>query len=396
MLIKASKPVAGIKPYFFASLNKTFAELREKGVDIIRLDMGSPDLPPADFIVDKLVESARNPKKHGYSPAGGSPSFLKAVANYYKRRFNVDVNPDTETLALIGSKEGIFNINRTLLDPGDLVLLPDPHYPVYRAGVNLAEGRIHYMPLRKENGFLPDFDQIPEDVAREAKMMWLNYPNNPTGAVADLAFFKKAVDFARKYEILIVHDVPYCDLTFDGYLAPSILQVEGAKDVAIEFNSLSKTYNMAGWRIGMAVGNTEVIRLLGVYKSQIDSSIFSPIMDAGEVALNSDQSWLVDRNMIYKERRDVVYHGMKELGFEVDLPQAALYIWAKLPAQFDDAQKFCAQVLQDTGVSMTPGLVYGPSNNNYVRISIVIPTDRIVEAIERLKDWMKKNGKTFR
>ncbi len=383
-----SKAVANLRPYFFAGLKTVISNLQEKGVDVIRLDMGSPDLPPSSFIIDTLIESVKNPKKHGYSPAGGSQGFLKAVSTYYKRRFNVDIDPKTEALALIGSKEGLFNLNHTFLDPEDLVLLPDPYYPVYLAGAQLADAVHYFMPLTKENNFLPDFNAIPKNVAKEAKIMWLNYPNNPTGAVADLDFFKKAIDFARENDILIAHDAPYCDLCFDGFEAPSILEVEGAKDVAVEFNSLSKTYNMAGWRIGMAVGNQEAIRLLANYKSQIDSSIFLPIMDAGQAALTSDQGWLVDRNMIYQKRRDVVYKGLKEAGFEVDLPKAALYLWAKLPPKFDDPVKFCAYLLNDTGVSITPGLVYGPSGKDYVRISIVTPTDRIAEAIERMKIWI--------
>jgi len=383
-----SKTVANLKPYFFAGLKTVIADLQEKGVDVIRLDMGSPDLPPASFIIDKLIESAKNPKKHGYSPAGGSEGFLKAVSTYYKRRFNVDIDPKTEALALIGSKEGLFNLNHTMLNPGDMVLLPDPYYPVYLAGAQLADARYHFMPLTKENDFLPDFDAIPENVAREAKIMWLNYPNNPTGAVADLDFFKKAVAFAKKYDILIAHDAPYCDLCFDSYEAPSIMEVEGAKDVAVEFNSLSKTYNMAGWRIGMAVGNKEAIRLLANYKSQIDSSIFMPILDAGQAALTADQAWLVERNKIYEKRRDVVYNGLKDCGFEVDSPKAALYLWAKLPPKFHDPVKFCADLLNDAGVSMTPGVVYGPSGADYIRISIVIPTDRIEEAIGRMQAWI--------
>jgi len=385
-----SKAVANLRPYFFAGLKTVISNLQEKGVDVIRLDMGSPDLPPSSFIIDTLIESVKNPKKHGYSPAGGSPGFLKAVSTYYKRRFNVDIDPNTEALALIGSKEGLFNLNHTFLDPGDLVLLPDPYYPVYLAGAQLADAHHYFMPLLKENDFLPDFDAIPKDIAKEAKIMWLNYPNNPTGAIADLDFFRRAVDFARENDILIAHDAPYCDLCFDGYEAPSILEVEGAKEVAVEFNSLSKTYNMAGWRIGMAVGNKEAIRLLANYKSQIDSSIFMPIMDAGQAALTSDQGWLVDRNMIYQKRRDVVYEGLKEAGFEVDLPKAALYVWAKLPPKFNDPVIFCANLLNDTGVSMTPGLVYGPSGKDYIRISIVIPTDRIAEAIERMKIWISQ------
>jgi LL-diaminopimelate aminotransferase len=389
-MINPAKPVANLKPYFFAALKEVVANLTDRGLDLIRLDMGSPDLPPADFIVDKLVESVRNPKKHGYSPAGGSPAFLKAVSTYYKRRFDVDIDPNKEALGLIGSKEGLFNLNHTLLDPGDTVLLPDPYYPVYLAGAELAGAKYHFMPLLKRNNFLPDFDAIPEDVARKAKIMWLNYPNNPTGATAGLDFFARAVDYARKYDILIAHDAPYCDLAFGDYIPPSILEVDGAKDVAVEFNSLSKTYNMAGWRIGMAVGNTEIIRLLANYKSQIDSSIFAPIQDAAIVALTSDQSWLQKRNKIYQARRDVVYEGLIDAGFDVDLPEAALYLWAKLPEGFSNPVKFCADLLQDTGVSITPGVIYGPSGADYIRISIVIPTDRIAEAMRRIKDWVEK------
>lgn len=391
MKIRPAHTLENIPPYFFSSLNKTIADLKAKGMDIIRLDMGSPDLPPADFIIERLVESARNSRKHGYAPMGGSFEFLKAVTDYYQTRFNVALNPKTEALALLGSKEGIFNINHTLLDPGDLVLMPDPYYPVYLAGAQLADSRVFLMPLLKENEFLPDLNLIPKSVAREAKMMWLNYPNNPTGAVAGLDFFAKVVDFALENEIVIVHDAPYTDLTFEGYKAHSILEVPGARDVAIEFNSLSKTYNMAGWRIGMAVGNPEVIRLLASYKSQIDNSIFQPIMDAGALALTGDQSWLVERNQVYQERRDVIYNGLIEAGFEVDKPKAALYLWARLPQKYGDPMQFCAEVLNATGVSLTPGVIYGPSGKDYIRISIITPTAQIEEAMRRLVQWMKSN-----
>ncbi|MGV8050261.1 MAG: aminotransferase class I/II-fold pyridoxal phosphate-dependent enzyme [Anaerolineaceae bacterium] len=389
MKIRPAHTVENIKPYFFSSLNNTIADLKVRGVDVIRLDMGSPDLPPAPFIIDRLVESARNPKKHGYSPMGGSTEFLQAVSQYYQTRFGVSLDSKAEALALVGSKEGIFNINHTLLDPGDLVLMPDPYYPVYLAGAQLADSRIYFMPLLKENDFLPDFDKIPAKVAKKAKMMWLNYPNNPTGAVADLDFFEKAVAFARENEIVIVHDAPYADLTFDGYKAHSILEVRDAKEVAIEFNSLSKTYNMAGWRIGMAVGNADVIRLLATYKSQIDSSIFAPIMDAGAAALTGDQTWVQERNKIYEERRNVVYQGLMEAGFEVDLPKAALYLWVRLPKNFKDSVQFCADVLNDTGVSLTPGVVYGAAGKDYIRISIITPTNQIQEAMQRLVNWVK-------
>jgi LL-diaminopimelate aminotransferase len=388
MKILPAKTVETIKPYYFSTLNKTLAELKAQGKDVIRLDMGSPDLPPAQFIIDQLIESARNPKKHGYSPLGGSAEFLCAVSSYYQNRFGVAIDPKSEALALIGSKEGIFNIHHTLLDPGDLVLMPDPYYPVYMAGAELASARVHFMPLRKENAFLPDFDAIPAEVAQQAKMMWLNYPNNPTGAVADLNFFQKAVDFAMRHEIIIVHDAPYVDVTFDGYLAHSILEVPGAKEVAVEFNSLSKTYNMAGWRIGMAVGNADVVRYLATYKSQMDSSIFAPIMDAGTVALTGDQSWLVERNQIYQERRDVVYEGLIAAGFDVEKPKAALYLWVRLPEKYHDAAQFCSDVLQEAGVSLTPGEIYGPQGEDYFRISIITPTEQIKEAMRRLVAWV--------
>ncbi|MGI6249762.1 MAG: aminotransferase class I/II-fold pyridoxal phosphate-dependent enzyme [Anaerolineaceae bacterium] len=389
MKIIPAKTVQSIQPYFFDGLNKTIRQLRAEGMNIIRLDMGSPDLPPADFIIDKLVEAVRDPKKHGYSPLGGSPEFLKAACDYYLRRFNVELDPKTEALALIGSKEGIFNINHTMLDPGDLVLMPDPYYPVYIAGAQLADAEVYYMPLLKENEFLPVFEDIPEAIAKKAKMMWLNYPNNPTGAVAGLDFFSRAVDFAIKNEIVIVHDAPYTELTFDSYIAPSLLQVPRAKEVCIEFNSLSKTYNMAGWRVGMALGNAEVIKYLATYKSQIDTSLFTPIMDAAIEAMTADQEWIQERNEIYAERRDVVYEGLKAAGFEVDLPKAALYLWAKVPEGFEDTIVFCDRLLREAGVSFTPGVVYGPSGKDYVRLSIITPTDQIRTAMERLVKWVK-------
>lgn len=390
MKIKAAHAIENIRPYFFSTLNKTIEELKEKGMDVIRLDMGSPDLPPADFIIEALVASARNSKKHGYTPMGGAPNFLRAVATYYDARFNVKLDPNNEIVALIGSKEGIFNIAQVLLDPGDIVLLPDPYYPVYLAGTQIAESKIYLMPLLRENGFLPDLKAIPKWIAKEAKLMWLNYPNNPTGAIADLEFFKNVVDFAQENDIVIAHDSPYTEITYDGYRAPSILEVDGAKDVTVEFNSLSKTYNMAGWRVGMAVGNPELIGLLKTYKSQIDSSIFAPILDAAIQAITGDQSWLEERNAIYEERRDIVYKGLIEAGFEVEKPKAAIYLWAKVPDDSGDTMIFCDRLLQETGVSITPGEVYGPSGKEYVRISIITPTERMQEAMNRLIAWIKK------
>jgi len=258
---------------------------------VVRLDIGSPDLPPPGFILEGMFEAASRADTHGYT-LGLTHKFRKAVADYYQRRFGVQLDPATETIDLLGSKEGLFILSQVILNPGDVALVPDPSYAVYAKGTEIAGGIVHYMPLLEENAFLPDLAAIPADVRKRAKILWLNYPNNPTGAIADLAFFEKAVAFARKHNILIAHDNPYCDVGFDGYRAPSLLQVPGAKDVVVEFNSLSKTYNMAGWRVGMAVGNPDALKFIETYKSQQDSAIFAPLLAAGELAMLGDQTWL--------------------------------------------------------------------------------------------------------
>ena len=387
--IRPADRIASFKPYFFASLVQKINGLKASGMDVIRIDMGSPDLPPADFIVDALEKSARKANTHGYSPNGGTPAFREAIANYYKTRFNVDLDPKTETLQLIGSKEGLFNLSEVLLNPGDASLVPDPGYPVYSASGIIAGAEVVYLPLSRETGFLPDLDAISEETARHAKILWLNYPNNPTGAIAPMAFLEKAVAFAKKYEIVLAHDAPYTDVCFDGYRAPSILEIPGAKDVAVEFNSLSKTYNMAGWRLGMAVGNAQVINYLHTFKSQVDSSQFQPILDAGIAALAGDQSWLEERNEIYQHRRDVVLQGLRAAGFTVDTPPAAIYVWAQLPAGEKDSITFCNRLLEETGVSTTPGIVYGQHGEGYLRISLGTATHRIEEAMERITRWVK-------
>ncbi|HNZ14348.1 MAG TPA: LL-diaminopimelate aminotransferase [Anaerolineaceae bacterium] len=387
--IRPADRIASFKPYFFASLVQKINGLKASGMDVIRIDMGSPDLPPADFIVDALEKSARKANTHGYSPNGGTPAFREAIANYYKTRFNVDLDPKSETLQLIGSKEGLFNLSEVLLNPGDVSLVPDPGYPVYSASGIIAGAEVVYLPLNRETGFLPDLDAIPEETARRAKILWLNYPNNPTGAIAPMAFLEKAVAFAKKYEIVLAHDAPYTDVCFDGYRAPSILEIPGAKDVAVEFNSLSKTYNMAGWRLGMAVGNAQVINYLHTFKSQVDSSQFQPILDAGIAALAGDQSWLEERNEIYQHRRDVVLQGLRAAGFTVDTPPAAIYVWAQLPAGEKDSITFCNRLLEETGVSTTPGIVYGQHGEGYLRISLGTATHRIEEAMERITRWVK-------
>lgn len=382
--------IASFKPYFFASLIQKINALKAKNVDVIRIDMGSPDLPPADFIIDALEKSARRKDTHGYTPNGGTPAFRQAVVSYYQSRFGVTLDAKTETLTLLGSKEGLFNLSQVLINPGDVAIVPDPGYPVYSASGIIAGAEIYYVPLLKKNGFLPDLDSIPADILERARLIWLNYPNNPTGAIAPMSFLEKAVAFGRQHHILIAHDAPYVDVCFDGYRAPSILQVPGAKDVTIEFNSLSKAYNMAGWRLGMAVGNPQVIGYLSTYKSQVDTSHFQPVMDAGIAALTGDQTWLEGRNEIYQQRRDIVVAGLKAAGFGVDVPPAAIYVWAHLPEGHEDSMAFCDRLLEETGVSMTPGRVYGNFGEGYIRISLGTATDRIQQAMDRLVEWIRK------
>jgi LL-diaminopimelate aminotransferase len=375
-----------LPPYVFASLGRRIAEMRSAGIDVIRLDIGSPDLPPASFILDELNEAVRQPDKHGYGGYFGRPSLRQAMAAYYQQRFGVPLDPDTQVLPLIGSKEGIVNLALAFVNPGDLVLVPDPGYPAYSGGARLAGGKVVTMPLLAENDFLPDLDGIPEDIAAGAKLLWLNYPNNPTSAVATLEFFEKAVTFARAHGILLCHDAPYVDVTFDGYRAPSLLQVPNAHEVAIEFNSLSKTYNMAGWRVGMAVGRQDALAALGRLKSNIDSGLFLAIQSAAESALTGDQSWLVERNAVYQHRRDMILKGVTAAGLTAQTSQATLYVWARIPQGFSSFE-FTDELLDQQAVSVAPGSAFGLQGEGFVRISLGQATERIREAMERLQQW---------
>ena len=393
MDIKPADRIASFKPYFFASLNQRLTLLKSQGVDIIRLDMGSPDLPPADFITEILIAEARRSDTHGYTPNGGTSAYRQAIATYYENRFEVELDPDREVIGLIGSKEGLFNLSQVLLNPGDLVFVPDPAYPVYKASGIIAGAEIYEIPLVFENAFLPDLDAIPEEIRRKGKLIWLNYPNNPTGAVASMNFLEKVVSYAKHYGWIIAHYAPYSDVCFGNYHAPSILQIPGAKQLAIEFNSLSKAYNMAGWRLGMAVGNPQVISYLNIYKSQMDSSQFGPMMAAGVKALSGDQTWIQARNAIYQERRDIVVRCLREGGFKVNTPPAAIYVWAQLPEGEKSSTDFCVSLLEETGVSTTPGIVFGNYGEGYLMISLGTDTTRITEAMQRLVSWVQARKK---
>lgn len=381
--MKVADRIKNLPPYVFATVEKRIAAQQAKGVDVISLGIGSPDLKPPQQIIDALYQSASRDDTHGYAGYYGTPALRKAIAGYYERRFGVTLDPNTEVRPLIGSKEGLANMAFAFVDPGDLVLASDPGYPTYRMGALMAGGDYYPMPLLEENDYLVDFGRIPNDIADKSTLMWLNYPNNPTGAAAPLEFLECAVAFARTHDIVICYDNPYCDLCFDGYLAPSILQIPGAKDVTVEFNSLSKTYNMAGWRVGMAVGNAQAVDALTTIKTNIDSGIFRPLQDAAVVALNGDQSWIAERNLIYERRRDIILSWLPKLGMSAYMPKGALYIWAKAPAG-QDCEKYAIDVLERTGVWMTPGTAFGDYGKGFLRLSLCVPESRLKEAGERL------------
>jgi LL-diaminopimelate aminotransferase len=382
--MKAADRVVNLPPYVFAQVGRRIRELVAEGKDIIRLDIGSPDLPPPDFILEELYRSTRVPTHHGYGGYYGTPELRQAMATYYENRFGVKLDPEKEVAPLIGSKEGIANAALAFVDPGESVLVPDPGYPTYRMGTLLAGGVPAVVPLQPEKDYLPDLEEIPENLARSARILWLNYPNNPTGAIAPLEFLERVVDFARAYDILVCHDNPYCDVVYDGYVAPSILQVQGARDVALEFNSLSKTYNMAGWRVAMAVGNGTAVEALARTKTQIDSGIFRAIQDASVVALTGDQSWIEDRNEIYRERRDLILETLQSLGLQAKKPLASLYVWAALP-EGTSSVDFAKLLLEEAGISVAPGSAFGTFGEGYIRVSVGMDTERIREAMERLK-----------
>jgi LL-diaminopimelate aminotransferase len=389
--MKRSDRLRRLPPYPFARWSDGVAAVQRRGVDVIRLDIGNPDLPPPDAVVEALRQAARQPDRHGYPNYRGSPTLRQAAAEYYQRRFGVALDPDTQVLPLIGSKEGIVNLALACLDPGDLALVPTPGYAPYTVGATLAGAEIYPLPLLAERAFLPDLDAVPAQVADRAALLWLNYPHNPTSATADLSFFSQAVDFARRHDLLLCHDTPYCDVTYDHHAPPSILQVDGAADVAVEFNSLSKTFNMAGWRIGMAVGRRDALAALAQVKSNVDSGMFQPLQEAAAQALRTPPEWIAARNMIYQQRMTTVLDGLAAAGMPAPRPQATLYVWAALPPGWT-SEGFALALLEQTGVALAPGPFFGAGGEGYVRISVTAPTERVAEAMARLRRFSQSPG----
>ncbi|MDT7885207.1 MAG: aminotransferase class I/II-fold pyridoxal phosphate-dependent enzyme [Thermoflexus sp.] len=386
-----SERMQRLKPYPFAALERRIAELQAEGRDVIRLDIGSPDMAPPPFILEAMERSARDPRAHGYAGYRGIPALRQAVARFYARRFGVELDPDREVLILIGSKEGIFNLSLAYLGPGDIALVPSPGYPTYTDGALAAGADVFYMPLRRERGWFPDFSEIPAEVLARAKILWLNYPNNPTAACPTLEFLKEAVAFAHRHNLLLAYDNPYADVAFDGYRAPSVLSVPGAKEVAVEFYSLSKSHNMAGWRVGMLVGNAEVVGTLARLKSNIDSGHFRPIQEAAAVALTHDDEWMAERNAEYARRRDVMVDALNAAGLTAERPRATIYVWARLPEGWRSAD-YAARLLEATGVSVAPGAMFGEAGEGYIRISLVQPVPRLEEAARRIQAFQQALG----
>ena len=385
-MIEFAKRVQELPPYLFAQISKKIAEKRAQGVDVISFGIGDPDMPTPPHIIDALVEAARDPENHHYPETEGLPELRQAIAAWHERRFGLSFDPEREVLPLIGSKEGIGHIPLCLIDPGDTALVPDPGYPVYPVSVQLAGGLPYELPLNEERGFLPDFDAVPQDVAQRAKLLWLNYPSNPTAAIADLDFFERAVAFAKRYDIAVVHDLAYSEVGYDGYRPPSFLEAPGAREVGIEVNSFSKSYNMTGWRIGMAVGNAELIDALSRVKSNLDSGIPAAIQRMAIAAAEGPQDSIDEHNAIYQRRRDKLVEALRGIGLRVTPPKASLYIWAGLPEGVGSID-FAGRLLDDTGVVVTPGIGYGRNGEGYVRLSLTVPDDRLDEGIRRLQGW---------
>ncbi|HOE11308.1 MAG TPA: LL-diaminopimelate aminotransferase [bacterium] len=385
MNIKPADRLKHFPVYLFDALDQQKVEQEAKGVDVIDLSVGDPDRPTPKYIVEALREAVLNPDTHHYPSYKGLPAFRKAVAQWYKSRYGVDLDPDTEVMSVIGSKAGMSGLPPALVNPGETVLVPDPCYPAYLPGIVTAGGEVHFMPLFESNDFLPDLNDVPEEVRRRAKLMILNFPSNPTASICTLDYFKEVVAFAQKYEIIVAHDAPYSEMMFDGNRQPSFLEAPGAKEVGIEFHSMSKTFNMSGWRCAFAVGNAAVIGALGKLKSNLDMGIFEPIQYAAIAALTGSMDFTHEMCRVYQRRRDVLLQGLARLGWKPRKNPATFFVWTPVPEQGTPSGEFAAKALQKAGVLITPGAGFGKGGEGYVRIALTVEEDRMCEVVDRFE-----------
>jgi LL-diaminopimelate aminotransferase len=382
--MKYARRIDEMKRIHWHKVRQLISAKEAQGVNTISLASGNPDMPTPQPVVEAICGALQDPTYHRY-PFSFQTKYSEAVVEWYRNRFNVKLEPTTEVRHLAGSQEGLGHLGMAVMEPGAVALVPAPAYDSYARATRFAGGEVYLLPLRAENDYLPDLEAIPDDVLERARMLWLNYPNNPTGAVAPISFFETVVAFASRHDILVCHDNAYSDVSFDGYEAPSFLSVDGAKEVGIELNSLSKAFNMAGWRVGMAVGNSEILNMMSYVGFNTSMGLFGPSQVAAVEALTGDQSWIVERNRIYQERRDIVVDGLRSFGLELEIPKATLYIWAKLPAGYKDSFKFSKWLLDETGVWITSGIFFGPAGEGHIRASITLPTEELREAMERLQ-----------
>ncbi len=384
--MRTSQRIEKLPPYLFVEISRKIAAKKAKGEDVVSFGIGDPDIPTPSHIIEHLCQAAHDPANHRYPETEGLPELRQAIAEWYQRRFEVSLDPNKEVLPLIGSKEGIGHIALCFIDPGDIALVPDPAYPVYSIGTMFAGGDCYFMPLTEERDFLPDLDQIPPAIARRAKVLWINYPNNPTAAVAGFDFFEKVVAFARKYDLAVCHDAPYTEVAFDDYRPVSFMEVPGAREVGVEFHSFSKSYNMTGWRIGMVVGNARMVDALMRVKSTLASGIPEAIQYAAIEALRGPQRCIEEHNHVYQRRRDRIMATLSEIGLKARPPKASLYIWARIPPGYTSLD-FAAKLLDEAGVVVTPGIGYGKSGEGYIRLSLTIPDDRLEQGLVKLRSW---------
>jgi len=388
-MVQLAKRMEQFRGYLGTEMNIRLTKMRAEGRDVINLGLGDPDVTPPQHLLDTLKEAVSHPDHHHYPSFYSIKPLREAIAGWYARRFEVKLDPETEVLPLLGSAEGLFIIHLCLLDPGDVALVPDPSYPSYEAGVKLAGGQVEWVPLLKKNGFLPDLKSIPSDTARKARMIWVNYPNNPTGASAPLGFYQELVEWAKAYDVIVLSDNPYSEVCFEDR-PPSFMQAAGAKEVGVEFHSLSKSYNCCGWRTGMVVGSKDIIAGLIKLKSHSDRGMYYPMQVAATKALNGPVDFMEARNRMFRERRDIVVQGLREIGLEVESPKATFYVWSTVPKGYT-SQDFCFKVLDAVNVWMIPGSMYGKHGEGYFRIALTHPAPRLAEAMKRLKEFMGKS-----